>query len=157
MTPREYTLLLTRSQKLALWVPMVMFTVFPILFFFIFHTLRPAADGPDAMPPFFPLFPLGVFLALGVFHAWSVLSLPNKISVTRDRKLVFKSMLRTQAVRVADVQAIAPHSTRLQAGLSGYMLKHREGKIRFTSQFTDQYLLLYELKQENPSVELKGC
>ena len=157
MIPRDYTLLLTRSQKLALWVPLVMFALLPIFFAFVFYSLRPMANGPDDMPRLFPLFPIVVIVAFGGFHAWSVLSLPKTITVTRERKIVFKSILRTQSVRIADVQVIEPQSSRLQAGLSGYVLKHREGKIRFTSQFTDQYLLLYELKQANPSVELKGC
>jgi hypothetical protein len=34
----------------------------------------------------------------------------------------------------------------------------REYKLFLTrSQFTDQYRLLYELKEANPAVELKGC
>ncbi|HEY7642344.1 MAG TPA: hypothetical protein VH814_21600 [Steroidobacteraceae bacterium] len=53
--------------------------------------------------------------------------------------------------------SIEPRHHNTQAALSGYLLRHSDGKIRFPGQFTDQYLLRYELKQEKPDVELKGC
>lgn len=157
MTPREYNLFLTRSQKLAMWLPLVMFGVFPFLFLFVFYAAPFPGDRPDDLPRLFPLFPVVLFFGMGAFFAWSVLSLPHRISVTRDRQLVFISRLRTRSVRVADVLSIEPRHLNIQAGLSGYLLQHRDGKIRFPGQFTDQYLLLYELKQANPSAELKGC
>lgn len=157
MTPREYKLLLTRSQKFAMWMPLIMFTAIPFIFFFAFYSTRFPENRPDDLPRFLPFFPLVVFFGMGLFYAWTVLSLPHRISVTRDRQLVFKSRLRTRSVRVADVLSIEPRHLHIQAGLSGYLLKHRDGKVRFPGQFTDQYLLLHEMKQANPALELKGC
>lgn len=154
MTPREYSLLLTWSQKFAVGLPLIMFTLIPVVFLFAFNSTRfPQED----LPPFFPLFPFGFVLIFAALYAGSVLSLPYRITVTRDRQLVFKSILRSRSVRVADLLSIEPRNLKIQAGLSGYLLKHRDGKIRFPGQFTGQYLLLYELKQANPSLDLKGC
>lgn len=157
MTAREYTLLLTRTQKLAIWMPLVMFTLIPFIFLSLFYADKARGNTPENVPPFFPLLPLGAFFAVALYFAWSVLTLPRKISVTRDRQLVFKSTLRSRSVRVADVLSIEPRSLNIQVGLSGYLLKYRDGKLRFPGQFTGQYQLLYELKQANPSVDLKGC
>lgn len=154
MTPREYSLFLTRSQKFAIGLPLVMLLLIPVVFLFAFSS---AQFRQDDAPPFFPLFPFGLFLIFAVLYASSVLYLPYRITVTRDRQIVFKSVLRSRSVRVADVFSIEPRNLNIQAGLSGYLLKHRDGKIRFPGQFTGQYLLLYELKQANPSLDLKGC
>lgn len=156
MTPREYTLLLTRSQKLQLWLPLVLLTVLvPGAIFFIFRTS--AASASADVPPFFPFLPIGFVLLVAALFTWSVLTLPRQISVTRDRRLIFRSILRSQSVKVSDVLSIEPQSLNIQTALSGYVLTHREGKIRFPGQFTGQYLLLHELKEANPAVELKGC
>lgn len=154
MTAREYKLFLTRSQKFQVVLPVIMFTLIPVVFIIAFSSQRFPQDD---VPPFFPAFPFGLFAIFAALYLWSVLSLPYRITVMRDRQLVFKSVLRSRSVRVSDVLSIQPRALNIQAGLSGYVLKHRDGKIRFPGQFTDQYLLLYELKQENGALELKGC
>jgi hypothetical protein len=157
MTPRTYNLLLTRSQKLAVGLPLVMFTVFPLIFLVVFSS----TDFPEApegeLSPFFPAFPLIIFLGFAAFYAWSVLSLPYQISVTNDQQVVFKSVINSRAVRASEMLAIEPGNLRVQAGVSGYVLKHQSGTIRFPGQFTGQYILLYELKQANPQLDIKGC
>jgi hypothetical protein len=157
VTPADYKLLLTRSQKLAVGMPLVMFILFPLGFLFLFFSPGFEEFSADNQPPFFPAFPLVFFLGFAAFYAWTVLSLPYQISVTRDRKLVFKSLMRSRSVKVSELISIEPRSLSIQAGLSGYLLKHRNGSIRFPGQFTGQYLLLYELKQANPALEIKGC
>jgi hypothetical protein len=159
VTPRQYDLLLTRSQKLAIWLPLVMFIVLPLIFVFVFvPTMVGNFPGATRPPSFFVAFPLAIFLIAAAFHARTIFLLPHRITVTRDRQLVFASRLRSTAIRAADVLSIEPGSLKLQAvGLSGYVLKHREGEIRFPGEFTGQYLLLYELKQANPALDLRGC
>jgi hypothetical protein len=157
MTPRQYDLFLTRSQKLAVGFPLVVFAVIPLVFLVVFGSADfqgvPASD----LPPFFPAFPLLFFLAFAAFYAWSVLSLPYRISITHDREIVFKSIMTSRSIRVSELLSIEPRSLHIQAGVSGYILKHQGGKIRFPGQFTGQYMLLYELKQANPQLEIKGC
>jgi hypothetical protein len=154
VTPREYKLFLTRPQKFTVALPVIMFVLFPVLFLGIVGSQDfPAEDA----PPFFPWFPFAFFLLFAAFYLLRILTLPYRITVTRDAQLLFKSVLRSQSVRARDVLSIEPRQINLQAGVSGYLLKHREGKVRFPGQFTDQYRLLYELKEANPSVELKGC
>jgi hypothetical protein len=138
-------------QKLAVGLPLVFMIVFPVLFLSLFR-----APGFD-MPPFNRYVPLLMLVAFFGYYVATTLFLPYRISVTRDRQLVFKSVLRMQTVRVSDLVSIEPKQLNVQAGLSGYMLEHRGGKIRFPGQFTDQYLLLYELKQANPALATKGC
>jgi hypothetical protein len=86
-----------------------------------------------------------------------VLSLPYRITVTPERQLVFKSVVSSRRVQVSEVLSVEPRSLHIQAGVSGYILKHQNGKLTFPGQFTDQYMLLYELKQANPQVEVRGC
>lgn len=157
MTPRQYDLFLTRTQKLAVGLPLIVFTVMPVLFLVVFSS-GGFKEAPEAdFPAFFPVFPLAIFLVFGAFYAWSVLSMPYRISVTRDRQLVFKSIVSSRSVRVSELLSIEPRSLNVQANVSGYVLKHQNGKIRFPGQFTEQYMLLYELKQANPRLDIKGC
>jgi hypothetical protein len=157
VTPADYKLLLTRSQKFAVGMPLAMFVLFPLGFLFIINAPGFEGFAADNQPPFFPAFPLIFFLGVAAIYAWTVLSLPYQISVTRDRKLVFKSLMRSRSVKVSELISIESRSLSIQAGISGYLLKHRNGSIRFPGQFTGQYLLLYELKQANPALEIKGC
>lgn len=157
MTSRQYNLFLTGWQKLAVGLPLVMFTLFPLACLAMFSIADfgefPASD----VPPLFPVFPFLPFLAVAVYYAWSTFSLPYRISVTHDRQLVFKSFISTRCVPVSEVLSIEPRSLHIQAGVSGYVLKHRNGKVVFPGQFTEQYLLLYELKQANPQLDIRGC
>src|SRR5690349_12839079 len=104
MTPRQYKLLLTRAQKFALGAPIVVFALMPFLFFFMF-TLGPLAQRSQAemLPPFFPWFPFAFFLPFAGFFGWYILSLPHEITVTHDKMLVFRSVLRSRTVRPTDV------------------------------------------------------
>lgn len=157
MTPRQYNLFLTGWQKLSVGFALVMFTVIPLVLMAVFSFVD-FGDVPEIKyPPHFPLFPLLPFLGFGAFYAWSVLSLPYRISVTHDRQLVFKSIMSSRCVRVSEVLSIEPRSLAIQAGVSGYILKHQNGKLIFPGQFTDQYVLLYELKQANPQLDIRGC
>jgi hypothetical protein len=159
VTPRQYDLLLTRFQKFALVIPLIMFTVLPLAFllFFVFGPVDFQEMPSETQPPFFPAFPLIFFFGFAAFYAWSVLSLPYRISVTHDQQLLFKSVLRSRSVRVSELLSIEPAHLNVQAGISGYVLKHHNGKIRFPGQFTGQYILLHELKQANPALDIKGC
>jgi hypothetical protein len=151
VTPRQYDLFLTGTQKFAVGMPLLILILFPMFFLLLFNAPGP----PDA--PLFRFVPLLFLVVFFGIYASATLSLPYRITVTRDRQLVFKSVLRTQSVRVADLLSIEPKHLNVQAGVSGYALEHRGGKIRFPGQFTDQYLLVHELKQANPALKTKGC
>lgn len=157
MTPRQYKLFLTRSQKAAVVIPIVMFTILPVIFIvvFAFAPIPEARDG--RLPPYFPWFPFGFFFLIAAVFAWSLLSLPFEITVTHDKKLVFRSFLKSTTVRPGDVTSIEPRSIRMNLGISGYQLTHLNGKVLYPGQFSGMYLLLAELKQANPSMEIKGC
>jgi hypothetical protein len=155
MTPRQYKLFLTSSQKFALAVPVVILIVLPIVSFLVF-TMGSGAERTN-LPPFFPVFPFGFFLLLAGYFGWLLLTLPREITVTHDKKLVFRSALRSLTVRPTDISSIEPRSIRMNVGISGYQLTHLNGKILYPGQFTDMYLLLAELKQVNPSMEIRGC
>lgn len=155
MTPRQYKLLLTRSQKFALGAPAVILLIMPVIAFFAV-TLVPTPQG-TTLPPFFPWFPFGIFIPLAVYVGWLLLTMPREITVTHDKKLVFRSALRSTTVRPTDITLIEPKTIRMNIGLSGYQLTHLNGKVLYPGQFTGMYLLLAELKQVNPSMEIKGC
>src|SRR5881394_1661508 len=132
MTPRQYKLLLTRTQKFALAAPLVVFILMPFLFLFMF-TFGPLAgqSHTENLPPFFPWFPFVFFLAFAAYFGWWILSLPHEITVTHDRMLVFRSVLRSRPVRPTDITLIEPKSIRMNLGISGYQLTYLNGKILY--------------------------
>jgi hypothetical protein len=133
-----------------------MFTVMPLVFIFVFSSTD-VATAANPPPPLFPLFPLIFFLAFAVFYAWSVASLPYRITATSDQQLLFKSLINIRSALVSDLLLIEPRGLYVQAGVSGYILEHRAGKIRFPGQFSGLYVLLGELKKANPDLEIRGC
>ena len=155
MTPRQYKLFLTRSQKFALGVPAVILLLMPVFAFFSVTLI--SSSQRTTLPPFFPWFPFGIFILLAVYFGWLILTMPREITVTHDKKLVFRSTLRSITVRPTDITMIEPKPIRMNIGLSGYQLTHLNGKVLYPGQFTGMYLLLAELKQVNPSMEIKGC
>lgn len=154
MTAREYRLFLTRSQKLVIVMPAIMLVLVGVVFAVVFSAQRFPQDDASPLFNWLPFVFVAIFVGL---YLSSILTLPYQITVTRDAQLVFKSVIRSRSVRARDVLSIEPRQLNIQAGISGYLLRHREGKFRFPGQFTDQYRLLYELKEANPAVELKGC
>jgi hypothetical protein len=158
MTPRQYRLYLTGSQKLVLVLPAVMFLFIPLVFFILFSSgAFSQGSRPEEFPSFYPLFPFGVFFLFAAFYGWTLLSLPHSIIVGADKIIVFKSVLKMQKVRPTDVISIEPKSIRMNVGVSGYQLKHLNGKILYPGQFTGMYELLAEIKQVNPAIDIKGC
>ncbi len=155
MTPRRCDLVLTASQKFAAVAPIVIFLLMPLVAIAVFR----GVDTIDGKPlsPFIPWFPAVLFVVLAIVFAWTIASIPYRLTVTHDQQLEFTSMLNTRRVRAANVVAIKPRSLHIQANMSGYELEHREGKIRFPAQFDGFHLVLYELKQVNPAVKLTGC
>ena len=157
MTPRQYKLFLTRTQKASLVIPVALFTILPVIFFIVF-TYVPLSPARSAhLPPYFPWFPLVFFFIFAAIFGWYVLSMPFEITVTHDKMLVFRAFLKSTTVRPEDVTSIEPKSIRMNLGLSGYQLTHLNGTVVYPGQFTGMYLLLAELKQANPSMEIKGC
>ncbi len=157
LTPRQYDLHLTVSQKLAVAVPLIMFAIFPIFFLFTFNELKMSQEALKDAPHFIPVLPLAFFLGFAIFYGWNVAILPYRISVTNDQRIVFKSLAGSREVRASDMISIEPRGLLIQAGVSGYLLKHLNGKIRFPGQFTGQHALLYELKRANSALVLRGC
>lgn len=154
ITPRQCDLLLTRAQKFTVVLPMIMFLALPVIFFVFWQTT--AGHELKESDKFFPWFPFAFFPIMAVYIGVRIGLLPYQISSTLDQQLVFKSLLKTRSVRIVDVQSIEPGRLGIQANISGYVLKHRDGKIQFTSQFTGLYALLYEMKQLNPTLEIRG-
>jgi hypothetical protein len=157
MSPRQYKLFLTRSQKAALILPIAIFIILPVIFF-VFFNFGAIPHSPETqLPAFFPWLPFGFFIVAAAYFAWYVLSQPFEITVTHDKKVVFRAVLKSYTVRPTDIVSIEPKSNRMNVSISSYELRHLNGKITYPGQFTGMYLLLAELKQANPSIEIKGC
>jgi hypothetical protein len=157
VSPAQYDLLLTRQQKVVVFLPLIIFLVMPLIFFVVFTQVGFPKEFLEGAPPFFPWIPLLLFVVIAAIYGWTLGSLPYRISVTHDQKLVFRSLLKERSVRVSDLVSIEPGTLYVQAGISGYVANHREGKIRFPGQFTGMYRLLFELKQANASLAIRGC
>ena len=122
-----------------------------VLINFLIGNIRVPRDDPFFMLPF--VVPLGIV----AFYGWFLMSIPYRIAVDGNRQVTFKSFLKSRSVSAYDMLSIEPGGGYMTNGFSWLVVKCREGNIRFFAQFTDQYLLLYELKQANPGLELKGC
>jgi hypothetical protein len=133
-----------------------MFTVMPVVFIFVF-SFSGVVTAVDPPPPLIPLLPLVFFFAFAVSYAWSAASLPYRITATPDQQLLFKSLINVRSARVSDLLSIEPRGLYVQAGVSGYILRHRAGNIRFPGQFSGLHVLLGELKNANPALEIRGC
>jgi hypothetical protein len=155
MTPRQCDLVLTASQKFVAVAPIFLFLAIPLIAIAVFREVDGIAG--ERLPPFFPWFPVALFVVLAVVFAWTIASIPYRLTVTHDQQLEFKSMLHVRRVRAANVLSIKPRSLHIQANVSGYELAHRDGKIRFPGQFDGFHVVLHELKLVNPSVQIKGC
>lgn len=155
MTPRRCDLVLTASQKFVAVAPMVVFLLFPVIAYVVFANID--LPGAKPLPRYFPWFPLAFFVVLALVFAWTMASIPYRLTVTYDQQLEFKSLRDVRRVRAANVLSIRPRSLHIQANVSGFELEHRDGKIRFPGQLDGFYLVLYELKQVNPAVHITGC
>lgn len=156
LTPRQYDLFLTRSQKFTIFAPVVMLILIPIIFTIAFGMIDLPMELDESESPFDFWLTFFPFLAFAAFYGWNIASLPYRITTTLDQQLHFKSLLRVQTVKASELLAIEPGGLRLQAPISGYFLRHRNGKIRFPGQFTGLHVLLAELKALNPALEIKG-
>jgi hypothetical protein len=156
LIPRQYELLLTRSQKFTVFAPLVMLILIPIIFTIAFGSIDLPVELEESESSFDLWFTFIPFLAFAAFYGWNVASIPYRITATIDQRLHFKSLLRVQSVKVSELLAIEPGGLRMQAPISGYFLRHRNGKIRFPGQFTDLHVLLGELKALNPALVIRG-
>jgi hypothetical protein len=158
MTSREYELFLTRSQKLAILAPVGMFLLgFAAVVTFMLVTPE-GQQFRSNPPPYFPWFPLVPIAVFGLAMFAPLLALPYRITASSEGALVFQSRLRSVRVVASDVLSIEPSSFKwFQMPMTTYLLRHRNGKLRFPGQFTDQHQLFMELKKANPKVELTGC
>lgn len=134
-----------------------MFILVPLVFVSVFSMVNDPKLFPKDTTPLVFLFPFGLFLIFAVSYGWSLASLPYRITATSDQLLQFKSLLNVRDVRVPDLISIEPQALRIKVNVSGYLLKHRDGKILFPGQFTGFYILLAELKAANPSFDIRGC
>lgn len=98
---------------------------------------------------------LGVlaFLAVAIWNAYWVLSLPQRISVSETGQIEFRSPLRRRTVTSGEVVSIRP-----DGGQFGFLtVRTARRKIRLLNQFDGFHDFLTELKARNPAVELRGC
>ncbi len=94
-----------------------------------------------------------LFLAVVVWNASWVLSLPQRISVSETGQIEFRSPLRRRTVTSGEVVSIRP-----DGGQFGFLtVRTARGKIRLLNQFDGFHDFLTELKARNPAVELRGC
>jgi protein-S-isoprenylcysteine O-methyltransferase Ste14 len=112
VTPRQYELILTLSQRWSLYVPAAMFILMPFVFLMFFQMMPEYERVESGVPPFFPWFPFGLFTLWGVLWMWPAISLPRNIAISKDNVLRFTSPLAKVEVPVADILSIEPKSLR---------------------------------------------
>ncbi|HUO80018.1 MAG TPA: hypothetical protein VMU00_07730 [Steroidobacteraceae bacterium] len=158
MTPRRYDLYLLTRQKVMLGLPIVLLALLPVVPLVLASGgVLPAPAG-GRLPPGLPLVPAVILWALAALAAWAVASIPYQLTVTAGGLLEFRSLRGTESVPVAEVESVAPGRLRWLQWPAGVLaLTHRRGEVQFIGQFTDQHVLLSELRRTNPAIRMLGC
>jgi hypothetical protein len=109
-----------------------------------------ASRGFDTEPPFpvflMPLAIAGINLALVGRSA-------VEVQLLDDGHLSFRGPLRRSRIAVMDIISLAP-SEMSNGGL--FVLKHRQGSLRFDPRLNGMHELVAELKRLNPQMVVRG-
>jgi len=145
MEERTYRLFVPRSVKIMIFGILAVFTVVGLLFLVLpFFSV----DG-DFPPRIIAIFWFGI---VGWWWYW-VSSIPHKILVHETTEIEFISVLRRRRVKTTEITSIRPESSQF-----GFLtIRHSGGKIRLLNQFDGFHEFITLLKQDNPSIELRGC
>jgi hypothetical protein len=109
-----------------------------------------AADSAPAVPPF-PVF-LAILVAVAI-NFWMIGGIAKEIRLEDEGYVELVALLRTTRVSVPDIVSIVP-SEAMQGKV--FVLKHRDGKVRFDPRLDGMHELIGELKRRNPGIELRG-
>lgn len=101
-------------------------------------------------PPF-PFF-LFILAVLGL-NLWLLGSTALEVRLEDDGHVEFVAPLRRVRIPVIEILSIAP-SDIMQGKV--FVLKHRNGRIRFDPRLNGMHELIAELKARNPRIELRG-
>lgn len=107
-------------------------------------------DDSPAVPPF-PVF-LAVLVVIAI-NFGVLAGIAREIRLEDEGYLELVAPLRTTRVSVPDILSIGP-SEAMQGKV--YVLKHRDGKVRFDPKLDGMHELIAELKRRNPGIELRG-
>jgi hypothetical protein len=142
---KTYDLYLSRTTKVLVIAPLGIFGIVGLLL-----AVSTFSDGKD---PWSGRVGGLLFLAVVVWNAYWVLSLPQRISVSETGQIEFSSPLRRRTVTSGEVVSIRP-----DGGQFGFLtVRTARGKIRLLNQFDGFHDFLTDLKARNPAVEIRGC
>lgn len=106
--------------------------------------------GLEGDPPF-PVF-LVIFAALSL-NLWLLGTVALEIRLEDDGHVELVAPFRRVRIPVLEILSITP-SDMMQG--KAFVLKHRDGQLRFDPKLTGMHELVSELKARNPSIELRG-
>jgi hypothetical protein len=101
-------------------------------------------------PPF-PVF-LAAMIVIGI-NLWILGGTALEIRLGDDGHVELVAPLRSVRVAVLDIVSIAP-SEALKGAV--FVLKHRDGSLRFDPKLDGMHELISELVRQNPRIELRG-
>lgn len=101
-------------------------------------------------PPF-PVF-LVALLIIGI-NLWIIAGTAVEVRLEDEGHVEFVAPFRTTRIAVLNILSIAP-SGAMKGAL--FVLKHRDGKVRFDPKLNRMHELITELKRQNPGIDLRG-
>jgi hypothetical protein len=101
-------------------------------------------------PPF-PVF-LVALLIIGI-NLWLITGIAVEVRLGDDGHVEFVAPLRTTRIAVLNILSIVP-STAMKGAI--FILRHRDGKVRFDPKLNGMHELITELERQNPGIELRG-
>jgi peptidoglycan/LPS O-acetylase OafA/YrhL len=103
-----------------------------------------------AAPPF-PVF-LAALLIIGI-NLWIIAGTAVEVRLGDDGHVEFVAPLRNTRIAVMNILSIVPSGAMKGAV---FILKHRDGKVRFDPKLNGMHELITELERQNPGIELRG-
>jgi hypothetical protein len=107
-------------------------------------------SGFGGSPPF-PVF-LVALLIIGI-NLWIIAGIAVEVRLGDDGHVEFVTPLRTTRIAVMNILSITP-SAAMKGAI--FILKHRDGKVRFDPKLNGMHELITELERQNPGIELRG-
>jgi hypothetical protein len=107
------------------------------------------AQGPTAPPA--PVFLAGLLVI--AINFWTIAGTATEVRLEGEGMVEFVAPFRTTRIPAADIESIRPSEAMRGAF---FVLRHRNGSLRFDPKLDGMHELIAELKRHNPAMELRG-
>ena len=138
----------THYRHRRIVVPFVLMGALGVLFLggLFWSATTPAHPGPPV-----PVFLAGLLVV--AINFWVLAGTAMEVRLESEGMVEFVAPFRTTRIPAADIESIRPSDAMRGAF---FVLRHRNGGLRFDPKLDGMHELIAELKRHNPAIELRG-